>query len=153
MIRQFLSFTLNNALYAFDVKQVQEVLEYIAPVKVPCSEDYIEGLISSRNEGITVINLCKKFHLPSAAPTKKSRIIVLEKNTPTDENPNHISIFGITADDVQEVIGLDEKSIDPPPKFGSAVPVDYINGINEKDGKFIMLLDVEKIFADSKIKN
>ena len=79
MIRQFLSFTLNNALYAFDVKQVQEVLEYIAPVKVPCSEDYIEGLISSRNEGITVINLCKKFHLPSAAPTKKSRIIVLEK--------------------------------------------------------------------------
>src|SRR5574344_567951 len=109
MIRQFLSFTLNNALYAFDVKQVQEVLEYTAPVKVPCSEEYIEGLINSRNEGITVINLCKKFNMPCSEPTKKSRIIVLEKVCPTAENPDHISTFGVTADDVHEVIEKNEK--------------------------------------------
>jgi purine-binding chemotaxis protein CheW len=149
MIRQFLSFTLNNALYAFDVRQVQEVLEYTTPVQMPCSQNYIEGLISSRNEGITVVNLCKRFNMPSTAVTKKSRIIVLEKSSPSAENPDHVSIFGVTADDVHEVLELDEKNIEPPPKFGSSVPVEYISGINEKDGKFIMLLDVEKIFADS----
>ena len=149
MIRQFLSFTLNNALYAFDVRQVQEVLAYTPPVQMPCSQNYIEGLISSRNEGITVVNLCKRFNMPSAAVTKKSRIIVLEKSSPSAENPDHVSIFGVTADDVHEVVELDEKNIAPPPKFGSSVPVEYISGINEKDGKFIILLDVEKIFADS----
>ena len=47
------------------------------------------------------------------------------------------------------MLELDEKNIEPPPKFRSSVPVEYISSINEKDGKFIMLLDVEKIFADS----
>ena len=71
---------------------------------------------------------------------------------PTVENPDHVTTFGVTADKVYEVIYLDEKSIDPPPKFGSAVPIEYVSGLNERDGSCIMLLDVEKIFADMELQ-
>ena len=48
MSRQFLSFVLDGALYAVEVAQVQEVLEYTQPVRLPCTIEYVEGLISSR---------------------------------------------------------------------------------------------------------
>jgi len=150
MANQYLSFVLNKSLYAFDVHQVQEVLVYEQPVKVPCSASYIEGLINSRNQGITVINMRKKFQLPDAVPDKKTRIIVLEIHKPTDENPDHISVFGTVADDVQEVLELGEQDIEPPPKFGNAISADFIHGIGKKDDKFIILLDIDKIFADCK---
>ena len=63
MNRQFLSFTLGETLYAVEVAQVQEVLEYSQPVRLPCTIDYVEGLISSRDQGISVVNLRKKFDL------------------------------------------------------------------------------------------
>lgn len=147
MVMQFLTFTMNKTMYAFDVRHVQEVLEYTPPIKVPCSEPYIEGLIKSRNEGITVISLSKKFNMTVEAPTKKSRIIVLEINNPTEDDPHHLSLFGVTADDVHEVIALDETEIEHPPKFGNVIPVENITGIINKEGSFIMILDTEKIFV------
>ena len=78
MSRQFLSFVLDGALYAVEVAQVQEVLEYTQPVRLPCTIDYVEGLISSREQGISVVNLRKKFELKTVEPTKKTRIIIIE---------------------------------------------------------------------------
>ena len=82
MNRQFLSFTLGETLYAVEVDQVQEVLEYSQPVRLPCTIDYVEGLISSRDQGISVVNLRKKFDLPLESYTRKTRIIILETVTP-----------------------------------------------------------------------
>ena len=78
MSRQFLSFVLDGALYAVEVAQVQEVLEYTQPVRLPCTIEYVEGLISSREQGISVVNLRKKFDLPTVEPSKKTRIIIIE---------------------------------------------------------------------------
>ena len=78
MTNQFLTFNLDNCLYAFKVFKVQEVLTYTTPVKVPCSSSYVEGLINSRDTGISVIDLRKKFKLQSKEPDKESRIIVVE---------------------------------------------------------------------------
>ena len=61
MAKQFLTFIIENTTYAFEVERVQEVLEYSQPVKIPCSVEYIEGLINSRNQGITLINLRRRF--------------------------------------------------------------------------------------------
>ena len=63
MTKQFLTFRLDNNQYAVEVHKVQEVLEYKHITKIPCAANYVEGLISSRDRGISVINLRKKFGL------------------------------------------------------------------------------------------
>ncbi len=148
---QLLTFTLNDNLYAFEVFKVQEVLEYTAPVKIPCASPYVEGLIDSRGTGISVINLRKKFSLPEAEPTKESRIIVVEVNKPTDENPDHICTFGAITDSVQEVLEINDSEIEPPPKFGNNISPEYISGLTKKDDKFIIILNEKMIFSTSDI--
>ena len=147
MSEQYLSFTLQNSYYGINVRHIQEVLTYTPPVKGPCAVPYIEGLIDSRAEGITVINLRSKFHLKHVEPDKNTRIIILEIATPVPDQEDHISVFGAVADSVQEVIELSDEEIEPPPKFGNAISSEYISGLGKKDDKFIILLDPEKVFS------
>lgn len=146
MSRQFLSFVLDGALYAVEVAQVQEVLEYTQPVRLPCTIDYVEGLISSREQGISVVNLRRKFNLAETEPTKKTRIIIIEI-THVENDEKTITTFGAIADSVEEVIDLEEDTIEPAPKFGNNISGEYIRGIGKKDNKFIIILDIDKVFS------
>lgn len=146
MSRQFLSFVLDGALYAVEVAQVQEVLEYTQPVRLPCTIDYVEGLISSREQGISVVNLRRKFNLSEIEPTKKTRIIIIEI-THMENDKKTVTTFGAIADSVEEVIDLEEDTIEPAPKFGNNISGEYIRGIGKKDNKFIIILDIDKVFS------
>jgi len=146
MSRQFLSFVLDGALYAVEVAQVQEVLEYTQPVRLPCTIDYVEGLISSREQGISVVNLRRKFNLSETEPTKKTRSIIIEI-THMENDEKTVTTFGAIADSVEEVIDLEEDTIEPAPKFGNNISGEYIRGIGKKDNKFIIILDIDKVFS------
>lgn len=146
MTNQLLTFTLNDSLYAIEVFKVQEVLVYTEPTKIPCAASYIKGLINSRDQGISVVDLRKRFDLPDCEPSKDSRIIVLEIPRPTAENPEHTCLFGAITDSVQEVLEVEEEDIAPPPKFGNSISANFISGLTKKDDQFIIILDVQKIF-------
>ena len=107
----------------------------------------MEGLISSRGQGISVVNLNKKFELPEHEPTKDSRIIILELKTKNNEPV----VFGAMADSVQEVIDLDDAEIEPAPKFGNAISSKFVRGIGKRDGNFIIILNVDQIFSTEEI--
>ena len=138
MTKQYLTFSLDGKLYAIDVFKVQEVLTYVEPTKLPCTAPYIEGLINSRNQGITVVNFRKKFALEDTPVTKFTRIIVIELET----------LFGAVADSVNEVIEIEDESIECAPKFGNSISTEFIRGICKKDDSFISILDIEKVFAE-----
>ena len=129
MTNQYLTFTLHDTLYAVPVSHVQEVLEYSTPDQLPCTLDYIEGLISSRGHGIQVVNLCRKFGLVPSPVTKSTRIVVLELKTPSEEDPDHVTIFGAVADSVEEVMEVNMDELEPAPKFGNTISSEFISGV------------------------
>ena len=147
MGNQFLTFKLDGSQYAVEVHNVQEVLEYTEITKIPCTAPYIEGLISSREKGILVVNLRKKFSMEDAEPMKETRIIVMELH----DNNDNVTNFGAIADSVQEVIELQEEEIDPSPKFGNSISAQFIKGIGKKEDNFIILLDLDQIFSTEEI--
>ena len=149
MSSQFLTFKLEGAQYADEVYKVQEVLEYTHITKVPCAASYMEGLINSRGQGISVVNLRKKFGMSEASVTKETRIIVLEVRGKDDA----VVTFGAIADSVQEVIDLDEKEIEPSPKFGNNIAAQFIRGIGKRDDTFIIILNIDQIFSTEEIVN
>ncbi|MCR4713444.1 MAG: chemotaxis protein CheW [Treponemataceae bacterium] len=149
MSSQFLTFMLDDSQYAVEVYNVQEVMEYTRITKMPCADPWMEGLISSRGKGISVINLRKKFGLPAKEPDKETRIIVMEMK-PSDDS---IITFGAIADSVQEVIDIDDSEIEPPPKFGNNIAGKFIFGIGKKNGNFIIILNINQIFSADEIIN
>ena len=73
---QYLTFSLNDSTYAVPVTQVREVLGYTTPQELPCADPVISGLIRSRNQSISVLNLRRKFGFPDVEISKETKIIV-----------------------------------------------------------------------------
>ncbi|MBF0611036.1 MAG: chemotaxis protein CheW, partial [Magnetococcales bacterium] len=52
-----------------------------------------------------------------------------------------------------EVIELDSGNMDPPPRMGSKIGTEFITGIGKQNGKFVILLDVGKVFATESLRH
>jgi len=143
---QYLTFTLDNEQYAIGVARVREVLEYAKITKLPRTAAYMKGIINLRGAGVPVIDLRLKFELPETPITKDTSIIVMEV-----ESLDGPIIVGALADAVHEVVEIDEKAIEPAPRFGTRLAAEFIRGVGKKDEQFVILLDIDRIFNAEEI--
>ena len=143
---QYLTFTLDEEQYALSVLKVREVLEYTRITKIPKTAVYMKGVINLRGQGVPVIDLRSKFGLPEIENTKDTSIIVME----VEGNGGGV-VLGALADSVQEVIELEPSQIEPAPRFGTRLATEFILGMGKKDEKFIIILDIDKIFNSEEV--
>lgn len=78
---KFISFSLNNNTYCITLKYVKEFLRDAAITPIPCTPDYIEGVITLRGNFVTVINIKKLLNIEydptyNNAESKKNVIII-----------------------------------------------------------------------------
>jgi len=143
---QYLTFRLEDEQYAVSVYSVREVLEYVPITRLPQTVAYVKGVINLRGMGIPVIDMRTKFGMPEVPITKDTSIIVLDIKT-----REGLLIIGALADSVQEVIELEASEIEPAPRFGNNVAVEYIQGIGKKNGNFIIILNMDKILSTDEV--
>jgi purine-binding chemotaxis protein CheW len=143
---QYLTFTLDNEQYAIGVAKVREVLEYTKITKLPRTAVFMKGIINLRGAGVPVIDLRLKFGLPETPITKNTSIIVMEV-----ESLEGSVVVGALADAVHEVVDIDDKAIEPAPRFGTRLAAEFIKGVGKKDDLFIILLDIDRIFNAEEI--
>jgi purine-binding chemotaxis protein CheW len=58
---------------------------------------------------------------------------------------------GTLADSVQEVINLDDSQIEPAPQIGTRINTEFIRGIGKQDERFIIILDIDRIFSEEEL--
>lgn len=138
----FLTFQLGDELFALDVSQVREVLEFDTITGVPNALEFMRGVINVRGSVVPVIDLRAKFGMEPTKRTVDTRIVVMELNL-----DGEMTVLGAMADSVHEVIDLPASAIEPPPKIGSRWRTKFIHGIGKKDEEFILLLDIDKVFS------
>ena len=139
---QYLTFKLQEEVFAVDISQVREVLELDKVTKVPQTPEMMRGVINLRGAVVPVIDMRLKFGMGETEKTVNTCIIIVEISL--DEET---TLIGALADSVQEVIDLNEDQIEPPPKIGTRLNTDLIRGMGKRDGEFIIILDIEKIFT------
>ena len=143
---QYLTFTLDGEQYAISVAKVREVLEHTKITKLPRTAEFMKGLINLRGAGVPVIDLRLKFGLAETPITKDTSIIVMEVES-LDGNV----VVGALADAVHEVVDIEEKAIEPAPRFGTRLSAEFIKGVGKKDEAFIIILDIDRIFNAEEI--
>ena len=148
MIQQYLIFTLDETQYAVNVFQIQEVLEFETPQTIPCSSPLMLGIVRSRNTNISIIDLRKKFNLQKKTPDALTRIVVLEV---TDYEDGVINLYGIVADSVLEVVEFDDEKIESLPNNQMKGANKFVQGVTEKDGSYVLFIDVNKVFSQNEI--
>jgi purine-binding chemotaxis protein CheW len=139
---QYLTFTLDKEQFAVDISKVREVLEFTSVTKVPRTPEFLRGVINLRGTVVPVIDLRLKFGLTRTEQGIDTCVIITEV-----ESRGERLVLGALADAVQEVIELEPGSIEPPPRMGTRVDLDFIRGMGKRDDKFLILLDLDRVLT------
>jgi purine-binding chemotaxis protein CheW len=147
MTSTYLSFTIYGDLYAIQVEKVLEVLEKQEFTKVPNSPPVIQGILNFRGNAVPLYETRTKFNLPARPADSTFVIVVIDMLVGNDSYQ-----IGAIVDKVQDVITLDENEIKPVPPMSKEFNAEFLKGIVKHENHFIMLIDVDKIFSSSEIK-
>ncbi|MEW6116564.1 MAG: chemotaxis protein CheW [Nitrospirota bacterium] len=143
---QYLTFKLDEEVFALDIAKVREVLDFTSITKVPQTPEFMRGVINLRGSVVPVVDMKLKFGIAKTERTVNTCIIIVEIAV-----DNEIAILGALADSVQEVIELEPESIEPAPRIGTRLNTEFIKGMGKRDNQFIMILDIDKIFSTDEL--
>jgi purine-binding chemotaxis protein CheW len=143
---QYLTFMLADETYALDIGKVREVLDFTTVTKVPRTPDFMRGVINLRGSVVPVVDLRLKFGMSRTENSVNTCIIITEATVDNDT-----TVLGALADSVLEVLDLDPGSIAPAPRIGSRLRTEFIKGMGKRDDRFIMILDIDKVFSAAEL--
>jgi purine-binding chemotaxis protein CheW len=138
-VLQWVTFQLEEETYGINVMQVREVLRYSEIAPVPGAPDYVLGIINLRGNVVTVIDTRSRFGLMQGDISDNTRIIVIESER---------QVIGILVDSVAEVVYLRSSEIDTTPSVGTDESAKFIQGVSNRDGKLLILVDLNKLLSD-----
>lgn len=136
---QWVTFKLENETYGVNVMQVQEVLRYSEIAAVPGAPNYVIGIINLRGNVVTVIDTRVRFGLMPSEVSENSRIVIIEAEK---------QVIGILVDGVAEVVYLRSSEIDIAPNVGTDESAKFIQGVSNREGELLILVDLNKFLND-----
>ncbi|WP_394243415.1 chemotaxis protein CheW [Vibrio astriarenae] len=138
-VLQWVTFQLEEETYGINVMQVREVLRYTEIAPVPGAPSYVLGIINLRGNVVTVIDTRSRFGLIEGEVTDNTRIIVIESER---------QVIGILVDSVAEVVYLRSSEIDTTPSVGTDESSKFIQGVSNREGNLLILVDLNKLLSD-----
>ncbi|BCS54835.1 chemotaxis protein CheW [Geobacter sp. SVR] len=144
--RQYLTFMLGEEVFALDIEKVREVIDYTTVTKVPQTPDFMRGVINLRGNVVPVVDLRLKFGMSMTEKTVNTCVIFTEVAL-----GGETVLLGAMADSVREVLDLESEEIEPPPHFGARLSTEFIRGMGKHEDQFIIILDIDKIFATGEL--
>lgn len=143
---QYLTFMLGGEVFAIGILGIKEIIEYAGLTEVPMMPDCIRGVINLRGAVVPVMDLSSRFGKPSTAVTKRTCIVIVEIEASGERHD-----MGVVVDAVNAVLEIPRTEIEPPPAFGAKIRTDFIEGMGKVDGKFVILLNVNRVLSVEEI--
>jgi purine-binding chemotaxis protein CheW len=144
---QYLTFKLDQELFAVDISKVREVLEFTTVTKVPRTPDFMRGVINLRGSVVPVVDMRLKLGLTQTEKTVDTCVVITEVEIDGEK-----TVLGAMADSVQEVIELDASQIVPPPRMGTRINTEVIRGMGKRDDHFLIILDIDRVFTGEDVR-
>ena len=139
---RILTVRLGGEVFAIPAGMVREILDVGRVTPVPTAPAFVGNLINVRGRVVPLADLRLRFGIPAAEPTTDTRIVVLEVGL--EGEPTTVAVL---ADKVYEVTQLDEVVSTDVPRIGSRWRPEFVAAIGRRNGQFVMVLDVDKVFA------
>lgn len=137
---KLVTFRLGDDLFAADIFSVERVLRYTAPTSVPDMPDYIEGVIDYQGRVVPIVNLRRRFEMPTIEVRNETRILVLHGGG---------EWIGAVVDAVTAVTSFDPTTVAPPPNLFRGLAGEYLKGIVRMSDKLVIFLDVERLLSST----
>ena len=143
---QYLTFKLEDEIFALDISKVREVLEFNTVTKVPQMPDFMCGVINLRGSVVPVLDMRLKFGMTKTEKTVNTCIVIVEIIIEQEQ-----IMLGALVDSVKEVMDIEASQIEPPPKIGTKLNTDFIKGMGKHNEEFVIILDIDKVFSTDEL--
>ena len=133
---QLVTFKIADEEFGVDILKVQEIIRMMPITKVPNAPSFVEGVINLRGKVIPVIDMRKRFGMPSCTRDSNTRIEVMDLQG---------QVVGFVVDAVSEVLRIKESTVEPPPAVVAGVGSEYMRGVGKLEDRLLILLDLDKL--------
>lgn len=123
----------------FHVQQVREVVTNQERTHMPLCPDAVLGLINLRGRVMTELDVRKVVGLPERGKDESCHVAIIETSSGED--------FGLTVDDVGEVMLLDPNAYEPTPRSLEPVWRQVSEGVLKLAKGVLVLVNVERFIA------
>ena len=136
--KQLVVFDLASEAFGVNIGAVREIIRMQDITRVPETPEFVEGIINLRGSVIPVIDLRKRFTLPTTERDRENRIVVVDIGGQD---------LGMVVDAVTEVLRISGDSVEPPSSVISSADSAYLLGIAKLDERLIILLDLDRVLT------
>jgi purine-binding chemotaxis protein CheW len=143
---QYLTFMLGGEVLAIGILAIKEIIEYHGITAVPMMPEFIRGVINLRGAVVPVIDLAARFGRSRAVVTKRSCIVIVEVEAEGERKD-----VGVIVDAVNAVLDIPPADVEAAPVFGARIRTDFIQGMGKVGGKFVILLNVNRVLSFDEI--
>ncbi|MBF0627763.1 MAG: chemotaxis protein CheW [Magnetococcales bacterium] len=129
-------------LFAIPVHVVCDILDLLPVTGVPTARPDVNGLINVRGRVVPLMDLGMRIGLPAATTSEESRFVVIEMTIDGEE-----TLVALRADKVHEVAEFESLLSEEVPRIGLRCRTEFIRAVGRRQGRFVMVLDLERVFA------
>jgi purine-binding chemotaxis protein CheW len=147
--RQFVSFTIGNSLYGFDILKVKEITPALSITPVPLMTRDVRGIVNIRGQVVLVLDISAILEENPQAPQKENQIIVLKTSREMgllsdftfDFDPDALGSkpTGFIVDSIGEIITVESNRLEGAPSHLGKLHTPYIKGVVRLDEPLIVL--------------
>jgi len=138
---QLVTFQLGEEQYGIDIMDVEGIVKIEDVRSIPNAPPYVEGIFNLRGDIIPVINLHRRFHIRRANLSEEDTLLSGFVIISIDEMQ-----LAVIIDKVSRVVTIDRDDIQPPPEMLSGIGAEYIEGVVNQDGTYLIILDTRRLF-------
>ncbi|MHB8061927.1 MAG: chemotaxis protein CheW [Ruminiclostridium sp.] len=137
--KQVIVLKLGNVQYGFPIELVNEIIRYVAPIKIPNAPDYIQGIISLRGKVHAIINLRYLLGIEKKEADENTKIIIANGSN-----------VGFIVDDVNMIVSPKDEEVDAATDLPGYINKNYVLYILKIDGEIIVVLNMVSILDTSR---
>lgn len=132
----FVIFTLDDQKFALPLSSVEKIARAAAVRPIPKSSDVILGVVNVQGRVIPVLDLKKRFGIPTRAIAVTDHLIIARAST---------RILALLVDTVQDILESDNQDITDQ----SAIldRMDYVGGVLRMEDGMVLINDLERLLS------
>jgi len=144
-IHQYVTFSLMGEEYALQIEQVREIIECERVTAIPSMPPVVRGVMNLRGQVVPVIDLPVKFGL--AATALDGAYLVVVDLVWSGESVR----LGLLTRELGRVVDVNANDLKPVPDFGTRIQSEYLRGVGQVEGRFLLFLDAERLLSPGEL--
>lgn len=140
---QYLTFFVAGEEVGVEIDSVREIVAFETATRIPSTPAWIRGVMNLRGAVLPVLDLAVKFGFGPTLTGARTCVVLIELRL----DDGTTTPIGVLADSVNDVLLVREDEMETPPPFGTPVQLEFLRGMVPNDGRFVLLLDIQRVLT------